>query len=151
MKDYTYRSINKNDIFLVKNLWSKLNDIHHDDSIYFKDHFASFTFEKRITKFADCGEESIMIQVAESDDRTPVGYCISTVDRDGVGEIDSIFVDDHHRGNGIGDMLMRTGISWLRERGCAKIRVGVAHGHESVFLFYQRYGFFPRMTFLEMK
>jgi len=151
MNRYTYRRINKNEIFLIKHLWIGLNDDHHDDSIYFKDHYASFTFEKRILKFADYDEESMMIQIAESADHRPVGYCISTVDRDCTGEIDSILVDDDHRGNRIGDTLMRNCIAWLRERNCTKIRVGVAHGHESVFSFYRKYGFFPRMTYLEMK
>jgi GNAT superfamily N-acetyltransferase len=64
---------------------------------------------------------------------------------------DSIFIDEGHRGNGIGDRLMRDSIAWLRDRECKNIRVAVAHGHESVFPFYRKNGFFPRMTCLEMK
>lgn len=148
---YSYRTISREELEIIRPLWVKLNEMHYGDSVYFKDHFASFTFEKRIVKFNACDQDSIMIQVAETAGRQTTGYCIVTVLGDNTGEIDSIFIDEGHRGNGIGDRLMRDSIAWLQSRGCEKIRVSVAHGHESVIPFYRKYGFFPRMTCLEMK
>ncbi len=149
--EYSIRKIKKEELSIIKPLWSKLNDIHHDDSIYFKDHFASFTFEKRISKFAEHNENAIMIEVVEAAGHAPAGYCISTIGPDGGGEIDSIFIDDGHRNRQLGDRLIRNSIDWFHRHRCPRIRVAVAHGHESVFPFYQKYGFFPRMTCLEMK
>jgi ribosomal protein S18 acetylase RimI-like enzyme len=151
MNTYTHRKIRKEDMMTIKPLWLQLNDMHREDSVYFKDYYGDFTFEKRISKFEACDEKSIMIEVVEIDGPVPVGYCIATIGLDGSGEIDSIFIDTGHRGNGIGDTLMRNSIAWLRAHGCARIRVAVAHGHESVFPFYRKFGFFPRMTYLEMK
>jgi diamine N-acetyltransferase len=151
MNTYTYRKIRKEEMMTIKPLWLQLNDMHWEDSVYFKDYYTVFTFEKRISKFEACDEESIMIEVAEIDGPVPVGYCITTIGPDGSGEIDSIFIDTGHRGNGIGDTLMRNSMAWLQAHECGRIRVAVAHGHESVFPFYQKYGFFPRMTYLEMK
>ncbi len=151
MDTYHYRTITKEDLFIIKPLWLKLNDMHYLDSVYFKDHYASFTFEKRMLKFEACDDDSIMVEIVETPGREPAGYCITTISRDCVGEIDSIFIDECHRGNRIGDTLMRNSIAWLQKHECARIRVAVANGHESVFSFYGKYGFFPRMTCLEMK
>jgi diamine N-acetyltransferase len=151
MNSYSFRAISKEELMIIKPLWDKLNNAHYRDSIFFKDHYASFTFEKRISKFTDSDDNTMMIEVVESAGPGPVGYCISTISRDGSGEIDSIFIDDNHRGRGIGDTLILNSIAWLQKHGCARIRVAVAHGHESVLSFYQKYGFFPRMTCLEMK
>ncbi len=151
MDSYSFRSISKEELMIIKPLWVMLNDVHYNESEYFKDHYASFTFEKRISKFNACDDDALLIEVAESAGHRPVGYCVTTISGDGSGEIDSIFIDESHRNRKIGDTLMRNSIAWLQKHGCAKIRVAVAHGHESVFHFYQKYGFFPRMTCLEIK
>jgi diamine N-acetyltransferase len=151
MDSYSVRTISKEELMIIKPLWEKLNDAHYRDSVYFKDHYASFTFEKRIAKFTACGDDAMLVEVVETGGPGPVGYCISTISQDGSGEIDSIFIDDNHRGRGIGDTLIRNSVAWLQKHGCVRIRVAVAHGHDSVLSFYRKYGFFPRMTCLEMK
>ncbi|HPL17430.1 MAG TPA: GNAT family N-acetyltransferase [Spirochaetota bacterium] len=148
---YSYRTISREELDIIRHLWVKLNEMQYSDSVYFKDHYSSFTFEKRTAKFKACDPDALMVEIAETAGRQAAGYCIATVSPDNTGEIDSIFIDEGHRGNGIGDRLMRDSIAWLRMRGCERIRVSVAHGHESVFPFYRKYGFFPRMTCLEMK
>ena len=81
---------------------------------------------------------------------TPVGYCISTVNHT-VGEIDSLFVEEDYRRHGYGGMLVDHSLSWMKRKGCTTIRVAVADGHESVFGFYQQFGFYPRLTYLQLK
>ena len=141
--------IKKKQIQRLKVLWEKLNEMHLKDSHYFKDHYRDFTFEKRCEKFNDIDENNIRIELAVDND-TPVGYCISTIEK-GVGEIDSLFIEEKYRKYGFGRQFMENSIKWLKEKDCVKILVAVAEGHESVFGFYQKYGFYPRMTYLQMK
>jgi hypothetical protein len=42
-------------------------------------------------------------------------------------------------------------MKWLNENNCVKILVAIAEGHESVFGFYQKYGFYPMITYLKKK
>mgnify|MGYP000956525834 FL=1 len=78
-----------------------------------------------------------------------VGHCISSVDKDYTGEIDSIFVLKGYRGVGIGEQLMQKGLQWMDDMGAEKIVVNVAAGNEQAFGFYEKYGFYPRRTMLE--
>jgi diamine N-acetyltransferase len=79
-----------------------------------------------------------------------IGYCVATVDN-GTGEIDSIYLEEASRKHGIGALLLNNGVDWLKEKGCETIVLGVAEGHEIVFDFYKKYGFYPRKTLLQLK
>jgi ribosomal protein S18 acetylase RimI-like enzyme len=67
------------------------------------------------------------------------------------GEIDSIFVDDAYRSCGIGSTLVSRALGWLDENGSTRNRVSVSEGNESVWNFYKKFKFYPRMTVLEQK
>lgn len=149
MNNYKNILLNKRQIDIIKPLWQKLNELHLKDSHYFKDHFRTFTFDKRCEKFADYDDDKIRIEIITADEK-PAGYCISTITRT-AGEIDSIFVEECFRHNGYGRLLMENSIKWLKENRCEKIILGVAEGHESVFEFYAKYGFYRRTTLLQMK
>lgn len=133
----------------IKTLWEELNRGHLRDSIHFKSHYETFTFEKRSQAFHSVSEDDLFIDVLQNDGAI-VGYCVSTV-KNGVGEIDSLFIAEPFRGSGCGKELVERAILWLENKKCAKIVVSVAYGHESVFPFYERLGFHPRMTVFELK
>ena len=42
--------LDKTELYKIKDLWQELNAHHQKQSIYFKDHYATYTFEKRIKK-----------------------------------------------------------------------------------------------------
>ena len=94
----------KKEIAAIKHLWEKLNQIHYQDSVYFKDHFKTFTFEKRCNDFSDINDEEIKINVLIDSEKV-VGYCIATIKK-AVGEIESIYVDDEYRKKGFGKKLI---------------------------------------------
>ncbi len=142
-------AIGKSQIQRLKSLWEKLNEMHLTDSNYFKEQYKEFTFDKRCEKFIEMEDNKILIELV-IDNEIPVGYCISTIDK-GVGEIDSLFVEEIYRKFGFGRQLILNSIKWLKRNHCIKIFVTVAEGHESVFGFYQRFGFYPRMTYLQLK
>jgi diamine N-acetyltransferase len=148
--DYTIRTITKADLYLIRDLWDKLRKIHLKDSHFFKEHFRTFTWEKRSDKFIKTAEEDIFIQLVENDKVEKIGYCVATVDN-GTGEIDSIYLEEEYRKHGIGAQLLNNGVACLKEKGCETIVLGVAEGHEAVFEFYEKYGFYPRKTILQLK
>ena len=147
--NYDTLRITKDRMDVIKPLWEKLNAVHSAESPYFGHHFETLTFSKRMHKFDTVDEDDILIEIVKRDD-VPCGYCITTVIHD-IGELESLFVDEEERGNGLGRILAHRSIEWMKERKCREIKVSVSYGHESVFGFYQKMGFYPRLTYLQLK
>lgn len=144
-----YERISFGDIGLIQPLWEKLRIIHHHDSVYFREFYERFTFETRTGKFAGLGDDRLRVEIVKSGGII-IGYCVATVE--GVaGEIDSIYIEESHRGAGIGEKLVNNALDWFRERSVSRITAAVANGHESVFPFYRKFNFYPRLTVLERK
>jgi len=141
--------IPKGKIGCIRNLWEKLNQLHYEDSVYFEDHYASFTFEERMAAFADRDEASLKVSVVKDGPRF-LGYCVSSIDGRH-GEVDSLYLEEELRGRGIGKRLVEAHVRWMKERGCDRIRVAVSYGHDSVKEFYHRLGFFERLVYFELK
>lgn len=146
---YTIRTLSKNDLALLKPLWEKLNEIHLHDSPHFKNFYEAFTFEQRIVSFDTIKADNLLIQIVEVDGKI-FGYCISTITNE-TGEIESLYLEESVRGNGLGETLCRNAIEWMKKRSCKKFEVSVSYGHEGVFGFYEKLGFYPRMTMLQLK
>jgi diamine N-acetyltransferase len=142
------KEIDLKDIHIIKELWHKLRTVHVEDSTHHKDHFNSMTFEKRIKKFKTITPENIKIDVLKNKN-VAVGYCISTF-QDNIGELDSLFIEEDSRKYKMGSELVENSIAWLKSKPCEKIQVAVAQGHESVFGFYEKFGFRPRVTVLTL-
>ncbi len=136
-------------IACIRNLWEKLNRMHYEDSVYFEDHYESFTFEKRIEPLIRFADDDIKITVVKDGPRF-LGYCVSTIQGD-IGEIESLYLEEELRGRGLGKALVEGHKAWMKGRGCGRIRVGVSFGHDSAIAFYHAAGFFERMTYLELK
>ena len=145
-----YQLLPRTELFRIKPLWEKLNAIHLQDSVYFKDHYSNFTFEKRIMAWNALPDEQVWILAAEVDDDI-VGYIVATATDDGKGEIDSLCVDEAWQNKGVGDSLVRESLAWLESKKCNPIRLIVSYGHESVMGFYEKLDFYPRATILELK
>ena len=73
-------------------------------------------------------------------------YCVSSVGKCEVGEIESIFVVPNYRGLGIGDALTRKALAWMDKEGVEAKNVEVGAGNEDVFGFYAPHGSLPRRT-----
>ncbi len=131
-------------------LWEALNSHHLELSANFKLHYQDITFEKRkadLLKKAAAGKMRVDLAVDENGQN--VGYCVSSLNQDAIGEVESIFVDADHRRSGIGDSLMKKTLCWLDQQGAVTKIVEVASGNEEAFCFYEKYGFHPRKTLLK--
>jgi ribosomal protein S18 acetylase RimI-like enzyme len=84
----------------------------------------------------------LKVEVAYADGRdNPVAYCVTSLTADGTGEIDSLFVEQDYRGEGIGTALTQRALGWLDGRKVVSKIVCVAFGNDSALEFYKRFGF----------
>ena len=135
----------------IKLLWEELNNHHCQHSPNFKDHYNQMTFEKRksdLLKKSLSGEMRVDLAVDEGSGFN-VGYCVSSLNGEKTGEIESIFVNIAYKGLGIGDSLIKNALSWMDNQGAVAKIVEVGDGNEKAFGFYARYGFLPRKMVLK--
>lgn len=142
--------LNRSELIRIRPLWEKLNEIHLRDSVFFKEFYAHFSFEKRSEKWLEMPDDKLLILVVADRFDTITGYCVSTISPSNVGEVDSLFVESAFRNQGLGKQLLTQSVEWLKSRQCAPIRLSVSYGHESVIDFYNKLGFYPRLSVLEL-
>ena len=137
----------------IADLWQDLNRHHASVSKHFSSHFESFTFQTRISSLQEKSRRNgVWIGVAiDSEANLKTGYCISSIDANNHGEIDSIYVKPEYRNRGIAGELMHRAMEWLADRQAKEISIGVVHGNESAHGFYARFGFFPKVAILMKK
>lgn len=148
-----YSRLGEGQIDVIRPLWEKLNQHHADASRNFTERFEAYTFEKRkqsLLAEAKGGRLCIIVAHDPAEARD-VGYCISTLKADGQGEVDSLFLEPSHRGQGIGESLMDKSLAWLDENGATEKILSVVTGNERVHGFYERYGFEPHCTIFVQK
>jgi len=134
----------------VKPLWEKLNKHHEESSKNFSHKFSSLNFEVRKSKFINDEDMQVKIDlIKDKEQKKYIGYCISTINADLTGEIDSLFVNKAYRKYGIGDKLMTRALQWLDDNKVKTKIIGVAEGNENVLDFYKKYGFYKRRIILE--
>ena len=148
-----FKFIYGNEDFLdqIRVLWKALNTHHLSSSANFKQHYLDMTFEKRkadLLKKAASGKMRVELAIDEATGQK-VGYCVSSLNQEKIGEVESIFVDSNYRGLGIGDSLMKKALCWMDQEGATAKIVEVASGNEEAFCFYVKYGFLPRKTLLK--
>lgn len=132
-------------------LWEKLNKLHKSKSKFFSNRFNDYKFKDRkiaLKEKAKRGDIKINL-VKDTSKNMLIGYSISTVDENNIGELDSLYIDTDYRKHGIGDRLIERSLNWFEDKKANKIRIGVVVGNEEVFSFYSKYGFYPLVTILE--
>lgn len=131
----------------IRPLWEGLREHHRVRSTWFSRQLANFTFEQRWRHLVEKGEGGFRADLVHDPELgRDVAYCVSTIDREGAGEVDTLFVMPDARGQGLADELMLRHMGWLRDRDAHPISLVVAVGNEEVLDFYRRYGFEPRHT-----
>ncbi|MBU5590153.1 GNAT family N-acetyltransferase [Clostridium sp. MSJ-4] len=134
----------------VQPLWEKLNKHHEVNSNYFQSRFINLEFEVRKNKFVNDNNLEVKVDLIKDVEKDlNIAYCISTVNKELVGEIDSLFVEKEYRKYGLGDKLMNRALDWLNSNQVKTKIIGVAEGNENALEFYKRYGFYKRRVILE--
>ncbi len=135
----------------IEQLWLGLNQQHLESSPDFKSYYQKLTFENRKAFLLQKSQNgALYVELAEDESAGRfVGYCVSSLDKNRVGGIESLYVEAAYRGLGIGDALIKSSLAWMDIKGAETKLVSVAAGNEEAFKFYARYGFRPRRTVLE--
>jgi ribosomal protein S18 acetylase RimI-like enzyme len=92
---------------------------------------------------------AIRVDLARDPNNVKVAYCVSTLNSERVGEVDSIYVREEYRSLGIGDQLMKRSLEWMDKKGVTSKKILVTAGNQDALSFYRRYGFRPRRMVLE--
>ena len=148
---FVYREAGADGFDALKDLWEKLNSHHAQISPRFGSELRLRTFEARKQELIAKGDKGRLGAdiVTVGSEETGVAYCISTVSVDGTGEIDSLFVEEHWRGEGIGTELMRRALAWLDRMGATTKVVSVMFENDEALAFYRRFGFHPRTVLMQ--
>jgi GNAT superfamily N-acetyltransferase len=98
---------------------------------------------------AKTSEGKLHIQlVYASNHQDPIGFCITSLSSDRIGEVEALYVLDKYQGNKLGAKLMQTSLQWLEENNALEQKLIVATGNEQVLSFYQKFDFYPGYTTL---
>lgn len=144
-----YFETDERELDLVRKLWEKLRVHHKIRSKYFFQDYENVSFEKRKDELLKKAEDGMLrLDLAKDSNGELVGYCISSI-YDEIGEIDSIYVEESFRTEGIGDSLMKRSLEWLKSNGIDNILVQLSAGNDDVLRFYSHYGFHPKHIVLK--
>jgi ribosomal protein S18 acetylase RimI-like enzyme len=169
-----YRELPAEQINRVQPLWERQREFHIRCTAHFAEDVRGRRFGERVAELVGkarpdgllvdvCywgGGEQDVAKAGRADDADAarpdadaaraVGYCISTVTGDGVGEIDSLYVLDEFRRHGIGSELVRRALAWLEAREPKKIIVVALAENTAAVEFYKRFGLLPRAVVSEL-
>lgn len=135
---------------LVQPLWEKLNKHHENNSSYFSEKFRNLKFEVRKNKFINDETLNVKIDLIKDKEKDVfIGYCISSINKDLIAEIESLFVETDYRKYGLGCKLMDRSLDWMKSNKVKIKIIGVAEGNEDVLNFYKKYGFYKKAVILE--
>ena len=146
-----YAEKGKGDLDSIAPLWEKLREHQRIHSPHFPEHYARRTWKLRKTDLLQKSESGgLHVHIAtDIDTKEIIGYCLSTVSKDGHGRLESIYVEPNYRQSGIGDELMRRALQWMNEIQATTKTLIVGAGNEGVFTFYSRHNFYPKHITLE--
>jgi diamine N-acetyltransferase len=150
--EFRYTSLGSDRIDEIRPLWEALREHHAAMDWPFAAEMGGVLFAGRKQELlhkARGGHFRIEIAAAQPDPN-PIAYCLSTVTKDDCGEIDSVFVTPERQRQGIGTELVRRALKWLDQSGAASKRVVVAEGNPAARALYEKLGFLPRTTTMQL-
>ena len=127
----------------MRPLWCELQRHHADRFPKWREDLLAATFDQRKAGLIKKGVGGLLVLLAMRG-REDVAYGICTVNEHGQGEIDSIYVSEEYRQQGIGTALMKEAMAWLRDRNVTDIVVDVMAGNDAAAHLYEKFGFAPR-------
>ncbi|KAF5091352.1 Acetyltransferase (GNAT) family protein [anaerobic digester metagenome] len=134
----------------IEDLWVELRRFIQSKNHLFVDRMNKVKFHERKQEILERNASRNLRIFFASDEisHKNIGYCLCSVASDSYGEIESIFICEEARNQGIGTKLMTQALSWMKEEGGTDIRVHVTVGNEDVIGFYKKFGLRPRQYIL---
>jgi ribosomal protein S18 acetylase RimI-like enzyme len=139
------RNAKDSDFGVLRDLWRELMDLHVELDPRFT---LSDNADQRFFNYLETARsrEDYRVRIAAVGDR-PVGFAISCVLPNSpvyrarwIGYINDLCVTDSMRRRGIGELLVRDAVDWLRANGAETVEVYVACYNEGAQRFWRRIG-----------
>jgi len=73
-----------------------------------------------------------------------IGYCLTTISSECIGEIDSLYLSPEYRGRGYGRVLFQRSLSWLAQYGITTPQLWVHPANFAAIRFYWSFGFYTQ-------
>lgn len=139
------------EIEILREPLERLHKHHNSVSEFFSGSYPRITFEKRVEEYkanTKCGEYRIeLLSDVETDNI--IGFCIA-YNKSANGKIEVLFVNEEHRGRGLGAKLMNNAIEWFASKKILEIELTVVYGNDAAS-FYQKLGFYPQSIIMTRK
>jgi ribosomal protein S18 acetylase RimI-like enzyme len=138
------------DLDLIQDLWMELR-LHIKGNVdIFKKEFENMPFHERKKILINKSDKGLLkLFMVEDGPKNIIGYCISTISPEKIGEVDSIYVKENYQSRGIGEILMEQSLRWMDENHVKSKKIYVTVGNHDVMAFYKKYGFHPRSIVLK--
>jgi ribosomal protein S18 acetylase RimI-like enzyme len=135
----------------ISPLWEEIKKYHVEKSPHFSKDINSKSFVSRKKELISKAKYLQVVIASNLKEEKDVGYCITTIDHENRGEIDSLFIKKQYRRQGIGKKLTKMALGWLNDKRVVDSSIIVAYGNEDVIDFYKSFGFYPRNIYLTFK
>ena len=132
-------------IELTEPLWQKQKAYHLVIDQINSESYLDLSFEERMEKIREKGERLTTLLAEDAETGLLIGYSLATINAAGLGEIDSVFVEEDRRGKGIGTALIKATLQWMEENKAQKTKIHVLDVNQSAFSLYCTLGFEPRL------
>ena len=146
--NYTILPIDKSKIDRLKPLWECQKKYHVLISRNFSEERQNVIFEDRKKEILEeCKHIKIDLVISKKTDEE-IGYCLSTIDHQQKGELDSLFIKEGFRKSGIGKKLVLMSIDWMEEFNVKRKSLFVIPENQGAIRFYESLGFKQRSIHL---
>lgn len=151
LNSYHVYTTGPEEIDRIEPLWKLLREYTTQNNHHFTSKIRKKGFFNRKREILEKNNDRKIRLDFAVDDKTgkDIGYCLCSAAKQTYGEVESIFILEETRNNGVGTSLMNHAISWMKEQEVSEIRVHVTTGNEVVMPFYKKFGLYPRQYILE--
>jgi|WetSurMetagenome_2_1015567.scaffolds.fasta_scaffold271615_2 diamine N-acetyltransferase len=135
-----FRKIEKDSIDLIEPLWVLLNEMHKEFDREAGQPVRTTVWPERREQILDKSGFKTSIELLYENGEI-AGYCYSTISEVGIGEIESLFVDEKFRCKGYGKLFVESALGFFERNKTTDIKIWVHPANMRAASFYRRFGF----------
>jgi len=145
-----YIATDGKDLELITQLRQKQWQYHAERSPNFGKRIAQRSIKDVNTQLLEKASGGLLLDLArDAETGDLVGYCLSSIDVEWHGEIESIYLEPEYRRHRIGYKLVERALNWMDKKGVSRKKLVVGAGNEEVLDFYRRFNFEVRSINME--
>ena len=138
------------DLKLISPLRLKQWQYHNRRSKYFGGLFLGLDIDEVNQRLIAKASGGLLVDLAkDAETGNLVGYCLTSINAERQGEVESIYLEPEYRHQYIGDKLMKRALDWMEKRAVKRKILVVGAGNEEVIAFYRHHNFEVRSIVME--